>query len=76
MNKYDGEGNNVCFSNLFSLCVCMAVHSCTTGSPARTGTPISLLKFSNNPSSVGSLHTRWGSPMLSMSPQLQMVNVY
>lgn len=48
--------------------------SFTTGSPARTGTPISMLKFSNNPSSTGSIHTRWGSPMLSMSPQLQMVN--
>ncbi|XP_035704812.1 uncharacterized protein LOC110846865 isoform X2 [Folsomia candida] len=47
--------------------------SFTTGSPARTGTPISMLKFSNNPSSTGSIHTRWGSPMLSMSPQLQMV---
>ncbi|CAL8083093.1 unnamed protein product [Orchesella dallaii] len=49
------------------------VNSYTTGSPARTGTPISLLKFSNNQSSLGSLHTRWGSPLLSMSPQLQMV---
>lgn len=36
---------------------------------------MSMLKFSNNASTTGSIHTRWGSPLLSMSPHLQMVNL-